>query len=191
MDAQKLGAFIAETRKEQHMTQAELAEKLHVTDKAVSKWERGLGFPDIKAIEPLADAMGVSVMEVMRAEKMDDPVIAHDAASAVIIDTFELVKQQRKIERKHILWITSCVAAAFIVVFLIDNMTWMGFLAVRMPIILLASGLALLIYSIWRKKNQLSSWQSVVMAAICLLIPLVMVLLLFLAGLSGSGPVPN
>lgn len=42
MDAQKLGAFIAEMRKEQHMTQAELAEKLHVTDKAVSKWERGV-----------------------------------------------------------------------------------------------------------------------------------------------------
>ena len=42
MDAKKLGQFIAEIRKEQNMTQAELASKLHVTDKAVSKWERGV-----------------------------------------------------------------------------------------------------------------------------------------------------
>ena len=57
MDAKKLGQFIAEIRKEKEMTQAELASELHVTDKAVSKWERGLGLPDINSIEPLADAL--------------------------------------------------------------------------------------------------------------------------------------
>ena len=69
MDAKKLGKFIAEQRKNNHLTQAALAEKLHVTDKAVSKWERGLGFPDINTIEPLAEALGVSVLEIMKAEK--------------------------------------------------------------------------------------------------------------------------
>ena len=44
MDAKKFGAFISERRKEQHMTQAGLAGKIGVTDKAVSRWERGLGF---------------------------------------------------------------------------------------------------------------------------------------------------
>ena len=53
MDAKKLGQFIAEIRKEKEMTQAELASKLHVTDKAVSKWERGLGLPDITALSRL------------------------------------------------------------------------------------------------------------------------------------------
>ena len=47
MDAKKFGAFLAATRKEKNMTQAQLAEKIDVTDKAVSRWERGLGFPDI------------------------------------------------------------------------------------------------------------------------------------------------
>ena len=43
MDTKKIGAFIAQCRKENQLTQAQLAEKLHVTDKAVSRWERGLG----------------------------------------------------------------------------------------------------------------------------------------------------
>lgn len=58
MDAIKTGVFIAAVRREQNMTQAELAARLHVTDKAVSKWERGAGLPDISLIEPLAAAAG-------------------------------------------------------------------------------------------------------------------------------------
>lgn len=51
------------------MTQVELAEKIHVTDKAISRWERGLGFPDIQTLEPLAQVLGISVLELMRSEK--------------------------------------------------------------------------------------------------------------------------
>ena len=68
MDAKKFGAFISERRKEQHMTQAGLAGKIGVTDKAVSRWERGLGFPDINTMEPLAEALDVSLLELMRSE---------------------------------------------------------------------------------------------------------------------------
>ena len=50
MDAQVFGSFIASVRKEKGMTQAELAQKLSVTDKAVSRWERGQGFPDIHSL---------------------------------------------------------------------------------------------------------------------------------------------
>ena len=53
MDAKKFGRFVAERRKELKMTQKDLAAKIQVTDKAVSKWERGLGFPDINTIEYL------------------------------------------------------------------------------------------------------------------------------------------
>ena len=69
MDAQKLGAFVAERRKEKNMTQADLAAKLQVTDKAVSRWERGLGFPDINTIEPLADALELGVLELMKSKR--------------------------------------------------------------------------------------------------------------------------
>ena len=69
MDAKVFGQFLAQTRKEKNMTQAELAEKISVTDKAVSRWERGLGFPDISTIEPLAAALDLSIPELMRSEK--------------------------------------------------------------------------------------------------------------------------
>ena len=100
MDAKKLGLFIAQLRKENNLTQAELAQKLQVTDKAVSKWERGVGLPDINTIEPLASALGVSVLEVMKAERLTEDISREDA-SAVLTDTFHLAQQQRKQARKN------------------------------------------------------------------------------------------
>ncbi len=57
MDVHKTGTFISEVRKEKGLTQRQLAEQLHVSDRTVSKWERGSGFPDISSLEPLADAL--------------------------------------------------------------------------------------------------------------------------------------
>lgn len=57
MNAEYTGKKIAELRKEKEFTQKELAEKLHVTDKAVSKWERGVNFPDLGLMEKLAEAL--------------------------------------------------------------------------------------------------------------------------------------
>ena len=69
MDAEKFGSFIAACRKEKNMTQAELAQKIKVTDKAVSRWERGKGFPDISILVPLSDALDISLPELMSSEK--------------------------------------------------------------------------------------------------------------------------
>ena len=64
-----LGAMIAELRKQHGMTQLELAEKMGVTDKAVSKWERDLSCPDINSIPELAEILGVSVEDLMQVKK--------------------------------------------------------------------------------------------------------------------------
>ena len=64
-----LGTMIAELRKQHGMTQLDLAEKMGVTDKAVSKWERDLSCPDINSIPNLAEILGVSVEELMQVKK--------------------------------------------------------------------------------------------------------------------------
>ena len=60
------GALIAQRRREKGWSQAELAEKLHVTDKAVSKWETGRSLPGIDCLEPLAEALDLQVLELLR-----------------------------------------------------------------------------------------------------------------------------
>lgn len=69
MDNTKTGVLIKELRKEKNMTQKELADLLHITDRAVSKWERGLCAPDISLLEPLAAALGVTVTELISGER--------------------------------------------------------------------------------------------------------------------------
>lgn len=66
MDNQKIGAFIAARRKEMGLTQQQLAERLGVTNKAVSKWESGNGIPDISLFTALAEVLGVTADELLR-----------------------------------------------------------------------------------------------------------------------------
>ena len=119
MDAQKFGAFIAQCRKEKSMTQSELAAKIMVTDKAVSRWERGKGFPDINLLLPLAEALEVSVLELMHSERQkdkvqlfqDDTIIVHLMENAV-----EMNKQNKQQDR--IIACISCITMFFVTFFI-------------------------------------------------------------------------
>jgi transcriptional regulator with XRE-family HTH domain/DNA-directed RNA polymerase subunit RPC12/RpoP len=71
MNQLKIGRFIAECRKKAKLTQMQLSEKLGITDKAVSKWERGLAMPDTSIMLPLCDILGISVNELLRGEQVD------------------------------------------------------------------------------------------------------------------------
>ena len=66
IDRAAFGAFVTAQRKEKGCTQKELADRLFVSDKAVSKWERGLSFPDISLLVPLSQALDVTVMELLQ-----------------------------------------------------------------------------------------------------------------------------
>ena len=65
MDAKSFGVFIADQRRTLGLTQAEVAARLHVTDKAVSRWERGVGLPDINTLEPLAQVLHLTLDELI------------------------------------------------------------------------------------------------------------------------------
>ncbi|MBQ6570116.1 MAG: helix-turn-helix domain-containing protein [Clostridia bacterium] len=72
------GAMIKRLREEKHLTQSQLAEKLAVSDKAISKWETGRGYPDISLVEALAKVLGVSIIELMSGEDVANTNRAFD-----------------------------------------------------------------------------------------------------------------
>ena len=78
---------IVELRKEKGMTQQELADKLHITDKAVSKWERGLSYPDITSISKLASILGVEssyLIDICKKEDSENPYIKKNNIKQII-----------------------------------------------------------------------------------------------------------
>ena len=72
MDRYVTGAVIKKLRENKRMTQEELAEKIYVSSKAVSKWETGQGFPDVSLLESLAQALGISVIELLSGEDISN-----------------------------------------------------------------------------------------------------------------------
>ncbi len=70
MDQVKIGGFIAKCRKEKNMTQRELADKLGISDKTISKWETGNGLPEASLMVPLCDALGITVNELLTGERI-------------------------------------------------------------------------------------------------------------------------
>lgn len=84
MKKQTLGMMISSLRKEKGMTQLELAEKMGVTDKAVSKWERDLSYPDINSIPKLAEIFGVSVDELMQVKTATKENISKNKIDGIV-----------------------------------------------------------------------------------------------------------
>ncbi len=89
MKKQTLGMMIASLRKEKEMTQLELAEKMGVTDKAVSKWERDLSCPDINSIPQLSAILGVSVDELMQIKKEDKQEVFTTQTEKIVDTVFK------------------------------------------------------------------------------------------------------
>jgi len=100
MDNMQFGAFIAQLRKELGLTQKELADKLNVTDKAVSKWETGKGFPDVKLLEPLAQALGVSLVELIQCRRQETDSLTVAEAEQVV--TQALDQSERTTARRYL-----------------------------------------------------------------------------------------
>lgn len=72
MDAKKTGKYISDSRKKQGLSQKELAEKLNITDKAISKWERGLSFPDISMLIPLSEILEITLYDLLTGGNEDE-----------------------------------------------------------------------------------------------------------------------
>ena len=101
LDKEKFGEFVSKLRKERGMTQKELAEKLFVSDKAVSKWERGQSLPDITMLNPLADALGVTAAELLNCGKIEGEKVDASQVDELVEKAIELNKEPDISKRKR------------------------------------------------------------------------------------------
>lgn len=122
MENEKIGPFIRQLRKDRNLTQKELAAMLNVTDKAVSKWELSASLPDVALLLPLAEALGVSVTELLGgvrtpaspAKGPESP--PQDTAGDILSYTRKTSSQRREILR---LWLFAGVSGAFLLAALV------------------------------------------------------------------------
>lgn len=192
MDSNKMGAFIAQVRKERGLTQLELAQKINVTDKAVSKWERGVGFPDIKIIEALAEALGVSVSELMNGERMENAV--RDSESDNISNN-DILTENKKYAGKIVNFRTYIIVLAAVVlslsIFLLDSGGFDGAFFVYIPFIMELVGVLLIVSGIIRYKKKVQYKGVLIAGIITLLIPVSFTVFLIVGVMLGLGPVPG
>ena len=128
MDQLKIGKFIAECRKQKGLTQMQLAERLSITDKAVSKWERGIAMPDTSIMLALCDILGISVNELLSGEKIIMENENQKNEQLLLDMAKELEKKNKKIWSSMwailIVSMTALIAGIFVAKFFIAEDVW-------------------------------------------------------------------
>ena len=128
MDQLKIGKFIAKCRKKVNLTQMQLAEKLGITDKAISKWERGIAMPDTSIMLELCDILGISVNELLSGEiiNMENN---HQKNEQLLLDMAKQLERKNKTIWSSmwaimIVSMTALIAGLLIAAFLIPEGVW-------------------------------------------------------------------
>lgn len=99
MDQVKTGKFIKANRKEKNLTQREVAEKLSISEKTVSKWETGNGLPEVSLMLPLCELLGISVNELLSGERLDEKQYYNKAEENIM----DLLKEKAEAKKKIIM----------------------------------------------------------------------------------------
>ena len=128
MDQLKIGKFIAECRKQKQLTQLQLADKLGITDKAISKWERGIAMPDTSIMLELCDILCISVNELLNGERINMEN-SNKKNEQLLFDMAKELETKNKIIWSSmwtimIVSITALIAGIFIAAFLIPEGIW-------------------------------------------------------------------
>ena len=153
MDNNKVGKFIATRLKEKGLTQTKLAKMLNVTNKAISKWENGLGFPDVNLLEPLADALEVSLVELMHGQTMGTEDVEVQEVQPKFEEKISLSEYERRLENRNIILGSVFLALVMAILFLVIKSNWIATVIAYLPYGLFVVGLILIVYSIKRWKR--------------------------------------
>ncbi|MDE6470114.1 MAG: helix-turn-helix domain-containing protein, partial [Eubacterium sp.] len=114
MDSKTIGKFIKEQRSLKELTQKQLAEKLGVTDKAISRWETGKGIPDVSLLIPLSNVLEVSVNEILLGEKIEEEKKI-EKYEETIVNT--LATNKKQIRRLHKIIYALLVAVEIVAIY--------------------------------------------------------------------------
>lgn len=126
MDMIKIGRYIAQKRKECGLTQVQLAEKLNMSDKSVSKWERGVCFPDVSVYMKLCEILGITLNEFIAGEDLEEQNIIAKSEDNIIQITSDGIKKRRKL--KNVI-----VILAIIVTVIIANLVGVIYFQIYTP----------------------------------------------------------
>ncbi len=109
MDQIKIGKFIADMRKEQNLTQRQLADKLDISDRTISKWECGKGMPEVVLMLPLCEALNINVNELLSGERLSEEFYSDKAEENIM----ELIKENKQSKKKKLQYILGYLTAIF------------------------------------------------------------------------------
>lgn len=143
MDQIKIGKFIAERRKIKGYTQRQLADILRISDKTISKWERGNGFPEVSLLLPLCEELGISVNELLTGERVSADDYRKKAEETMV----NLVKEAQESKKKIILsaMVAGLVIIAAVPLFLIAGIlameTWLRFVLMGIGFLVITIGI--------------------------------------------------
>ncbi len=145
MDQIKIGRFIADERKRKGYTQKQLSEKLGISDKTISKWERGNGFPEVSLLLPLCDELEITVNELLSGERVSE----EDYRKKAEVNMVNLVREAQESKKKIIL--SAMVAALTIVaavpLFLLSGIlemeNWLRVLLIAIGLVVICGGIVI------------------------------------------------
>ena len=184
MNTQQFGKFIAEQRKAKGYTQKELAEKLGVTDKAISRWENGHGYPDIVLLEPLAKELEITVVELMHSKRNDSADFAPQKVDEAISNAIDITISNRKLERKTTILIYIISIVFLVGISLLNSIPVYGAISIVVMCIYAAAGVGLLIKTLATRKKKADVDSRMFYAVLLILIAFGMLLLLLCSSVS-------
>lgn len=140
MEQVKIGKFIQEMRKAQSLTQRELAEKLNISDKTVSKWETGNGLPEVSLMLPLCEVLGISVNELLSGERLDEKQYFKKAEENIMDLLKEKAEAKKKIVLSLFIMLMAMISAVTLVVIAgyLDMQIWLRVLLIGIAVVIIA-----------------------------------------------------
>ena len=145
MDQIKIGKFSADERKTKKYTQRELADKLGISDKTISKWERGNGFPEVSLLLPLCNELNITVNELLSGERLQEVDYKKKAEENMVNLVKEAQENKKKIVMSALVATLVIIAAVplFVIAGAFEMQVWTRALIIGIGIVILVLGIAI------------------------------------------------